>query len=109
MLAAVHDLRGRSFAVLFTASFTAPCSSCSVAITGSVVLSNAAATTMIDAALSLLALAACCDLLLQFARVRGWHPADIFQNFLYGRRQAHCVEEIRASTESAAGTARRLK
>ena len=36
-------------------------------------LSNAAATTMIDAALSLLALAACCDLLLQFARVRGWH------------------------------------
>ena len=38
---------------------------------------------MIDAALSLLALAACCDLLLQFARVRGWHPADVFQNALY--------------------------
>ena len=43
---------------------------------GSVVLSNAAAKTMIDAALSLLALAACCDLLLQFARVRGWHPGS---------------------------------
>ena len=38
---------------------------------------------MIDAALSLLALAACSDLLLQFARVRGWHPADVFQNALY--------------------------
>ena len=44
---------------------------------------HGATTDMIDTALSLLALAACSDLLLQFARVRGWHPADVFQNALY--------------------------